>query len=77
MHDTADSTQTALPKTLNHNAFVLGVFFLGLGFSTLFMDAPPLRHNVLFILLQGMSFAAGSVCIWAWLRILYRPRSRG
>lgn len=77
MRDTAESPQTALPKTLNHNAFVLGVFFLGLGFSTLFMEAQPLRHNVLFILLQGLSFAAGSVCIWAWLRILFRPRPRG
>ncbi len=77
MSDTAQTPQTELPKTLNHNAFVLGVFFLFLGVSTLFVDAKPLRHQVLFILLQGLSFAAGSICLWAWLRNLRRPRARG
>ena len=77
MSDTAQTPQTKLPKTLNHNAFVLGVFFWFLGFSTLFVDAKPLRYQVLFILLQGLSFAAGSICLWAWLRNLRRPRSWG
>ncbi|MEY3653527.1 MAG: hypothetical protein RL739_1697, partial [Pseudomonadota bacterium] len=48
-----------------------------LGFSTLFVDAKPLRYQVLFILLQGLSFAAGSICLWAWLRNLRRPGARG
>ena len=76
MSDTARDPQTALPKTLNHNAFVLGVFFLFVGFSTLFIDAQQLRQNALFILLQGLSFAAGGTFICAWLRYIRRPRSR-
>jgi hypothetical protein len=76
MSDTAQSPQTALPKTLNHNAFVLGVFFLFVGFATLFIDAQQLRQNALFILLQGLSFAAGGTFICAWLRYIRRPRSR-
>ena len=68
MSNNAPAPQTALPKTFNHNTFVLGVFFLFLGFSTLFIDAQQLRHNALFILLQGLSFAAGSTFMWAWLR---------
>jgi hypothetical protein len=76
MSDTAQDPQTALPKTLNHNAFVLGVFFLFVGFSTLFIDAQQLRQNALFILLQGLSFAAGGTFICAWLRYIRRPRSR-
>ena len=74
MSDTAQAPQTALPKTLNHNAFVLAVFFLFVGFSTLFIDAQALRHNALFILLQGLSFAAGWACLWVWLRHIRRPR---
>ena len=76
MSDTAQAPQTALPKTLNHNAFVLGVFFLFVGFSTLFIDAQQLRHNALFILLQGLSFAAGGTFLCAWLRYIRRPRTR-
>ena len=76
MSDTAQSPQTALPKTLNHNAFVLAVFFLFVGFSTLFIDAQQLRHNALFILLQGLSIAAGWAFMWAWLRYIRRPRAR-
>ena len=76
MSDTAHSPQTGLPKTLNHNAFVLAVFFLFVGFSTLFIDAQHLRQNALFILLQGLSFAAGGTCMWAWLRYIRRPRAR-
>jgi hypothetical protein len=76
MSDTAQAPQTALPKTLNHNAFVLGVFFLFVGFSTLFIDAQQLRQNALFILLQGLSFAAGGTFLCAWLRYIRRPRSR-
>ena len=68
MSNNAPAPQTALPKTFNHNAFVLGVFFLFLGFSTLFIDAQQLRQNALFILLQGLSFAAGGTFMWAWLR---------
>ena len=76
MSDTAQAPQTALPKTLNHNAFVLGVFFLFVGFSTFLIDAQQLRQNALFILLQGLSFAAGGTFICAWLRYIRRPRSR-
>ena len=76
MIDSAHPPQTALPKTLNHNAFVLGVFFLFVGFSTLFIDAQQLRQNALFILLQGLSFAAGGTFLCAWLRYIRRPRSR-
>ena len=76
MSDTAQAPQTALPKTLNHNAFVLGVFFLFVGFSTLFIDAQQLRQNALFILLQGLSFAAGGTFLCAWLRYIRRPHSR-
>ena len=76
MSYTAQAPQTALPKTLNHNAFVLGVFFLFVGFSTLFIDAQQLRQNALFILLQGLSFAAGGTFLCAWLRYIRRPRSR-
>ena len=76
MSDTAQAPQTALPKTLNHNAVVLGVFFLFVGFSTLFIDAQQLRQNALFILLQGLSFAAGGTFLCAWLRYIRRPRSR-
>ena len=76
MSDSAHPPQTALPKTLNHNAFVLGVFFLFVGFSTLFIDAQQLRQNALLILLQGLSFAAGGTFICAWLRYIRRPRSR-
>jgi hypothetical protein len=76
MSDSAHPPQTALPKTLNHNAFVLGVFFLFVGFSTLFIDAQQLRQNALFILLQGLSFAAGGTFISAWLRYLCLPRTR-
>jgi hypothetical protein len=76
MSDTAQAPQTALPKTLNHNAFVVGVFFLFVGFSTLFIDAQQLRQNALFILLQGLSFAAGGTFLCAWLRYIRRPRSR-
>jgi len=76
MSDTAQAPQTALPKTLNHNAFVLGVFFLFVGFSTLFIDAQQLRQNALFILLQGLSFAAGGTFLCAWLRYIRRPSSR-
>ena len=68
MSNNAPAPQTALPKTFNHNAVVLGVFFLFLGFSTLFIDAQQLRQNALFILLQGLSFAAGGTFMWAWLR---------
>jgi len=76
MSDTAHPPQTALPKTLNHNAFVLGVFFLFVGFSTLFIDAQQLRQNALFVLLQGLSFAAGGACMCAWLRHICSPRAR-
>jgi hypothetical protein len=76
MSDSAPAPQTALPQTLNPNTFVLGVFFLFVGFSTLFIDAQQLRQNALFILLQGLSFAAGGTFICAWLRYIYRPRSR-
>ena len=76
MSDSAHPPQTALPITLNHNAFVLGVFFLFVGFSTLFIDAQQLRQNALFILLQGLSFAAGGTFLCAWLRYIRRPRSR-
>jgi hypothetical protein len=76
MSDTAQTPQTALPKTLNHNAFVLGVFFLFVGFSTLFIDAQQLRQNALFVLLQGLSFAAGGTLMCAWLRYILRPRAR-
>ena len=72
----SDTAQTELPKTLNHNAFVLAVFFLFVGFSTLFIDAQHLRQNALFILLQGLSFGAGGTCMWAWLRYIRRPRAR-
>ena len=68
MSDHAPAPQTVLPKTLKHNAFVLGVFFLFLGFSTLFIDAQQLRQHALFILLQGLSFAAGAAFMWAWRR---------
>ena len=76
MSDTAQAPQTVLPKTLKHNAFVLGVFFWFLGFSTLFIDAQQLRQNALFILLQGLAFAAGGTFLCAWLRYIRRPRSR-
>ena len=76
MSDTAPPPQTTLPKTLNHNAFVLGVFFLFVGFSTLFIDAQQLRQNALFVLLQGLSFATGGTLICAWLRHILRPRAR-
>ena len=76
MSDHSPAPQTVLPKTLNHNALVLGVFFLFVGFSTLFIDAQQLRQNALFILLQGLSFAVGGTFICAWLRYISRPRSR-
>jgi len=76
MSDTAQAPQTALPKTLNHNEFVLGLFFLFVGFSTFLIDAQQLRQNALFILLQGLSFAAGGTCMWAWLRHIRGPRAR-
>jgi len=76
MSDTAQAPQTALPKTLNHNAFVLSLFFLFVGFSTFLIDAQQLRQNALFILLQGLSFAAGGTCMWAWLRHIRGPRAR-
>jgi len=49
---------------------------LFVGFSTLFIDAQQLRQNALFILLQGLSFAAGGTFLCAWLRYIRRPRAR-
>ena len=76
MSESLEAPRTSLPKTLDHNGFIFGVFFLFLGFFTLFVDSPVFKNNVLLILLQGLSFAIGWVCMGLWFRNLRRPRGR-
>ena len=75
MSNSIEAPRTTLPKTLDHNSFIFGVFFLFLGMFTLLIDAPHLKNNVLMILLQGLSFAAGWVCLGLWFRSVRRSRS--
>jgi hypothetical protein len=76
MSESLEAPPTSLPKTLDHNGFIFGVFFLFLGVFTLIVDSPVYKNNVLLILLQGLSFAIGWVCMGLWLRNLRRPRGR-
>ncbi|NBX54657.1 MAG: hypothetical protein EBQ82_11485 [Betaproteobacteria bacterium] len=74
MSDIIETSRTSLPKTLDHNFFILGVFFLFVGVLTFFLDSPAYKNNVLLILLQGLSFAIGWACMGLWFRNLRRPR---